>query len=77
MSYRIAAATLALLMSAGLAQVAQKTVALNVHHAFCELCPSIVTGALKGVSGVKEVKVTKANEAGDMTASVTFDDAVS
>ena len=73
---RIAAATAALLISAGLAQAAEQTVALNVHHAYCALCPSIVTKALKGVSGVKAVEVTKPNKAGDMTATVTFNDAV-
>jgi len=73
---RIATATFALLISTGLAQAAEKTIPLNVHHAYCELCPSIVTKALKGVSGVKAVEVTKPNKAGDMTATVTFDDAV-
>ena|SRR5487761_255353 len=73
---RIGAATLALLISTGLAQAAEQSVTLNVHHAYCALCPSIVTGALKGVSGVKAVKVTKPNKAGDMTATVSFDDAV-
>ncbi|HUZ73780.1 MAG TPA: mercury transporter [Stellaceae bacterium] len=73
---RIAAATLVLLSSAGLAQAAEQTVALNVHHAYCALCPSIVTKALGSVSGVKAVEVTKPNKAGDMTATVTFDNAV-
>src|SRR5487761_275588 len=73
---RIAGATLAFLMSAGLAQAAEQTVALNVHHAYCALCPSIVTKAHKVVSGVKAVEVTKPNKAGDMTATVTFNDAV-
>lgn len=73
---RIATATLVLLIFAGLAQAAEKTIPLNVHHAYCELCPSIVTKALKRVSGVKAVEVTKPNKAGDMTATITFDDAV-
>ncbi len=72
----IATATLAFLISVGLAQAAEKTILLNVSHAYCALCPSIVTGALKGVSGVKAVEVTKPNSAGDMTATITFDDAV-
>ena len=76
MIHRIATATLAVLLFAGLAQAAQTTTVLKVHHAYCELCPSIVTGALKGVSGVKAVEVTKADKAGDMMATVTFDDAV-
>jgi periplasmic mercuric ion binding protein len=76
MIQRIATATLAILISTGLAQAAEKTIPLNVHHAYCELCPSIVTKALKSVSGVKAVEVAKPNSAGDMTATVTFDDAV-
>jgi len=76
MIHRIATASLAVLFSAGLAQAAQTTTVLNVHHAYCELCPSIVNKALKGVSGVKAVEVTKPNKAGDMLATVTFDDAV-
>ena len=76
MIHPIATATLAVLLSAGVAQAAQTTTVLNVHHAFCELCPSIVSKALKGVSGVKTVEVTQANEAGDMMATVTFDDAL-
>lgn len=76
MIHRITTAALAVLLSASVAQAAQTTTVLNVHHAYCALCPSIVTGALKGVSGVKAVGVTKPNKAGDMMATVTFDDAV-
>jgi mercuric ion binding protein len=71
-----AAAGLAILLSPWVAQAAEKTATLNVHNAYCELCPSIVTKALEKVSGVKTVKVTSPDAAGDMTASVTFDDAV-
>ena len=67
---------LAGLMSAGVAQAAERTVKLNVHHAYCTLCPSIVTKALQGVSGVKAVEVAKPSAAGDMATTVTFDDAV-
>ena len=76
MVHRVAILTLAGLISAGVAQAAEKTATLNVHHAYCELCPSIVTKALQHVSGVKAVEVTKPNAAGDMAATVTFDDAV-
>lgn len=76
MTYRFATAALAVLLSAGVAQAAQTTTVLNVHHAYCELCPSIVTKALKGVSGVTVVEVTTPNKAGDMMTTVTFDDAV-
>ena len=76
MMHRIAILTLAGLISAGVAQAAEKTTVLNVHHAYCTLCPSIVTKALQHVSGVKAVEVTKADAAGNMVATVTFDDAV-
>ena len=76
MMHRIAILILARLISAGVAQAAEKTALLDVHHAYCELCPSIVTKALQHVSGVKAVEVTKPNAAADMVATVTFDDAV-
>ena len=76
MKHRIALLIPALLMSGGVAQAAERTTKLNVHHAYCELCPSIVTKALQHVSGVKAVVVTKPDPAGDMAATVTFDDAV-
>ena len=76
MMHRVAIVTLAFLISAGVAQAAERTAKLNVHHAYCELCPSIVTKALQRVSGVKAVEVTKPDAAGNMVATVTFDDAV-
>lgn len=76
MMHRIALLALAGLISAGAAQAAEKTAKLNVHHAYCELCPSIVTKALQRVSGVRTVEVTKPDAAGNMAATVTFDDAV-
>ncbi len=72
----IAATGLVLLFSPWAAQAAEKTATLNVHNAYCELCPSIVTKTLQKVSGVKAVKLTKPDAAGDMTASITFDDAM-
>jgi periplasmic mercuric ion binding protein len=71
-----AAAGLAIMLSPWVAQAAEKTAVLNVHNAYCELCPAIVTKALQNVSGIKLVKVTNPDAAGDMTATVTFDDAV-
>jgi len=71
-----AAAGLAIMLSPWMAEAAEKTATLNVHNADCDLCPAIVTKALQKVSGVKLVKVTNPNGAGDMTATVTFDDAV-
>src|SRR5258708_26788116 len=70
------AASLAILLSPWAAQGAEKTATLNVHNADCELCPSIVKKALQNVSGVKAVKIASPDAAGDMTATVTFDDAV-
>ena len=49
---------------------------LNVHNARCELCPLIVKAALTRVKGVELVEVGKPNNAGDMTANVLFDNAV-
>ena len=76
MMHRVAILTLAFLISASVAQAAERTAKLNVHHAYCELCPSIVTKALQRVSGVKAVEVTKPDAGGNMVATVTFDDAV-
>ena len=72
----VAAASLAILLSPWAAHAAEKTATLTVHNAVCELCPSIVTKALQNVSGVKTVKVTTPDTAGNMTATVTFDDAI-
>jgi len=58
------------------AQAAEAVVTLDVHNARCELCPLIVKGALTHVKGVEVVEVGKPNSAGDMTADVLFDNAV-
>ena len=71
-----AAAGLAILLSPWAAEAAEKTATLNVHNADCELCPAIVTKALQRVSGVKAVQVTSPDAAGNMTATVIFDDQV-
>lgn len=76
MIHRVAATIFAFLLATGVAPAAETTTVLNVHHAYCALCPSIVTGTIRGVPGVETVEVTKADGAGDMTATVTFDDAV-
>jgi len=75
---RQTAAILALgLLFAPLAAQAAETIAkLDVHNARCELCPLIVKAALGRVKGVEEVDVGKPNSAGDMTANVVFDNAV-
>jgi len=71
----VAAAALVIALSPLSTRAAEKTATLNVHHAYCELCPSIVTKAIRKVPGVKAVEVTKADAAGDMAATVSFDDA--
>jgi mercuric ion binding protein len=76
MTHRGAIACFAVLLSTGVAEAAQTTAVLNVHHAYCALCPSIVTRTLKNVSGVRVVEVAEPNKAGDMTATVTYDDTV-
>jgi copper chaperone CopZ len=78
MNARIAAAALALgfLLAPLTAQAATSVAILNVHNARCELCPLIVEGALKRVKGVEAVKVGTPDKAGDMTAQVVFDGAV-
>jgi len=75
---RLTAAALGFsLMLAPLAARAATTIAvLNVHNARCTLCPLIVKSALKQVKGVESVEVGKPNSAGDMTANVVFDNAV-
>lgn len=55
------------------AQTAETVAVLDVHNAYCDLCPSIVTSALRGVEGVKAVDVGKPNSNGEMMAKVVFD----
>lgn len=73
--YRVAAATLALVLSSWAVQAAEKTVVLNVDNATCELCAPIVKKTLSRVDGVKAVQVAEANANQGAVATVTFDDA--
>ena len=57
-------------------QAAEKTVVLDVKNADCVLCPPIVKQSLLRVSGVKEVKVSQANQMANFMATIVFDDAV-
>jgi copper chaperone CopZ len=68
-------AALGLLLAPVGAEAADATVVLNVHHAYCQLCPSIVKKTLEGVSGVTNVAVGDADAKGDMLATVKYDDA--
>jgi mercuric ion binding protein len=68
-------AALGLLLAPVGAEAGDATVVLNVHHASCQLCPSIVKKTLEGVSGVTNVAVGEADAKGDMSATIKFDDA--
>jgi periplasmic mercuric ion binding protein len=65
-----------LLTSMAAAHAAERTVTLAVHHADCVLCGPVVKGTLERQKGVKLVKVTQADAMADVTAIVTFDDAL-
>jgi mercuric ion binding protein len=57
------------------AQAGEATVVLEVHHAYCQLCPSIVKKTLERVDGVTVVTVGHADANGDMLATIKYDDA--
>jgi mercuric ion binding protein len=59
------------------AQAGEATVVLDVHHAYCQLCPSIVKRTLDHVKGVTSVTVGQADANGDMSATIKYDDAQS
>jgi mercuric ion binding protein len=64
-----------LLLAPLTAHAGEATTALNVHHAYCALCPSIVKKTLEHVKGVTSVTVGQADANGDMLATIKFDDA--
>jgi mercuric ion binding protein len=78
MPRRLAAVALgfSLALAPLVAHAATAVAVLNVHNARCVLCPLIVKSALKQVTGVETVDVSQPNSAGDMTANVVFDNAV-
>ena len=77
MKHSLAAAlALGLVASPLTARAADQTVVLDVHHADCVLCGPIVKSALVHVKGVKAVKVSQPDAMADVTATVTFDDAL-
>lgn len=67
---------LALLLAPMAARAETAVAVLDVHNARCELCPLIVKSALEHLKGVTTVDVGSPNNAGDMTANVVFDNAV-
>src|SRR5262249_49838649 len=56
-------------------QAADKTVVLDVKNADCILCPPIIKQSLLRVHGVKDVKMSQADQMADFMATITFDDA--
>jgi mercuric ion binding protein len=56
------------------AQAGEATVVLDVHHAYCQLCPSIVKKTLEHVNGVTNVTVGEADANGNMLATIKYDD---
>ena len=58
------------------AQAGEATVVLTVHHAGCVLCGPIVKSALAHVKGVSGVTVSQADAMADVTATVSYDAAV-
>jgi periplasmic mercuric ion binding protein len=56
------------------AEAGEATVVLDVHHAYCALCPSIVKKTIERVPGVTNVIVGPADANGDTTATVKYDD---
>jgi periplasmic mercuric ion binding protein len=65
-----AVAMAAVLVAAGSAMAAQRTVTLAVKNMYCAACPYIVGSALKKLGGVANVAVSFEKK----TATVTYDD---
>jgi periplasmic mercuric ion binding protein len=71
----IAAAVLILGLSPLGAHAADRTVALDVENATCDLCAPIIKKTLARVSGVTAVQVAEPTGGSNAVAIVTFDDA--
>ena len=69
-------AALGLFVAPVVAYAGQSTVVLNVRHAGCVLCGPIVKSTLAHVKGVSGVTVSQADAMADVTATVTYDAAV-
>jgi periplasmic mercuric ion binding protein len=67
-------AALGLMLAPLTAQAGEATVVLDVHHAYCNLCPSIVKKTLEQVKGVTTVTIGQADANGNMLATIKFDD---
>ncbi len=75
-SFFAAVVALGVLAAPLAAQAAKTTVQLDVHHAGCVLCGPIVKATLAHVKGVVAVAVSQPNGDADVTATVTYDPAV-
>ncbi len=58
------------------AQAAEATIVLDVHHAGCVLCGPVVKSTLAHVKGVSAVTVSQADAMADVSATVSYDPAV-
>ena len=75
-SLLVATVAVSIILLSWSAQAADKTVVLDVKNANCVLCPPVVQQSLMRVPGVKNVKMSQANQMADFMATITFDDAV-
>jgi mercuric ion binding protein len=66
---------LGVVLASLVAQAGEAKVVLDVHHAYCQVCPSIVKKTLEQVKGVTAVTVGQADADGNMAATITYDDA--
>lgn len=74
---RLAVAFIAVLAaSLSVSRAAEVTTVLTVHHAWCVLCGPIVKSTLERVHGVVSAEVSQADGNADVTAVVTYDDAL-
>lgn len=71
-----AVAAVAALVLSWSVQAAERTIVLDVKNVDCVLCPPIIKQSLLRVHGVKDVKLSQANQMADFTATIIFDDAV-
>lgn len=54
----------------------ERTIVLDIKNADCVLCPPIVRRSLMRVPGVKDVKISQANQMANFVATIQYDDAV-
>jgi len=74
--YLAAALALGFFVTSLSAQAAETTAVLDVHHAGCVLCGPIIKSTLEHVKGVKAVRVVQPNGDANVTATISYDNAV-